>query len=75
MLKLAHMEPLCAKNIFESVVMFILDDAELNNRLDQDSEDYDPNELYVYAESILNKIDIPEVRDFISEISEKQDEW
>ena len=75
MLKLAHMEPLCAKNIFESVVMFILDDAELNNRFDQDSEDYDPNELYVYAESILNKIDIPEVRDFISEISEKQDEW
>ncbi len=75
MLELAHMEPLCAKNIFESVIMFILDDASLNNMLDPDSETYDPDELCRYAREILNALDLPEVESFISELPEMDDAW
>jgi len=75
MLELAHMEPLCAKNIFESVIMFILDDASLNNMLDTDSEDYDPDELCRYAKEILNQLNLPELETFISELSEIDDAW
>lgn len=75
MLRLAHMEPLCAKNIFESVIMFILDDASLNNMLDEESEDFDPDELCRYARSVLNKLELPEVKDFITELPEMDDEW
>lgn len=73
MLQLAHMEPLCAKNIFESVIMFILDDASLNNMLDTQSEDYDPDELCRYAREVLKDLDIPEVAAFISELPEDTD--
>jgi hypothetical protein len=75
MLELAHMEPLCAKNIFESVIMFILDDASLNDVLNNESENYDPDELCNYAREILSKLDIPEVEDFISELPEVDDAW
>jgi hypothetical protein len=75
MLELAHMEPLCAKNIFESVIMFILDDASLNDMLDMESEDYDPDELCSYAHKILGGLDFPEVEDFISELPEVDDAW
>lgn len=75
MLRLAHMEPLCAKNIFESVIMFILDDASLNNVLDITSEDYDPDELCNYAREILCQLDLPEIEDFISELPEVYDAW
>lgn len=75
MLQLAHMEPLCAKNIFESVIMFILEDASLNNVLDESSDDYDPDELLRYARHILEELDIPEVESFISELPEIDDEW
>ncbi|MGN0325874.1 MAG: hypothetical protein ACI4DW_06165 [Lachnospiraceae bacterium] len=75
MLELAHMEPLCAKNIFESVIMFILDDASLNNMLDIASEDYDPDELCNYAREILSSLELPEVEDFISELPEVDDVW
>ncbi len=74
MLELAHMEPLCAKNIFESVIMFILDDASLNNMLDSQSEDYDPDELCRYARSVLEELDLPEIADFITELPENEDE-
>ena len=37
MLSLAHMEPLCAKNIFETVFMYRLEDASINNMLDTDT--------------------------------------
>lgn len=75
MLQLAHMEPLCAKNIFESVIMFIVDDASLNDILNEDSEEYDPDELCRYAKEILSELDLPEVASFISELSEIDDEW
>lgn len=75
MLELAHMEPLCAKNIFESVIMFILDDASLNDILNMESEDYDPDELCNYAREILSSLDLPEVEDFISELPEVDDVW
>lgn len=75
MLALAHMEPLCAKNIFESVIMFILDDASLNNMLDTDSGEYDPDELCRYAREVMEKLDLPEVGAFISELPEVDDAW
>lgn len=75
MLGLAHMEPLCGKNIFESVIMFILDNASLNNILDTESEDYDPDELCRYARTVLEQLDLPEVDDFISELPEEDDAW
>lgn len=75
MLELAHMEMLCAKNIFESVIMFILDDASLNNMLDADSENYDPDELCRYAREVLDALDLPEVESFISELPEMDDAW
>lgn len=70
MFALAHMEPLCAKNIFESVVMFILDDANLNNILDTESEEYDPDELCRYARDVMLDLNLPEVASFVSELSE-----
>ena len=75
MLELAHMEPLCAKNIFESIIMFILDDASLNDMLNIESEDYDPDELCNYAREILCSLNLPEVEDFISELPEVDDAW
>ena len=75
MLELAHMEPLCAKNAFESVIMFILDDASLNNLLDMDSEEYDPDELCRYAREVLEEFDLPEVDSFIAELPEIDDAW
>lgn len=75
MLGLAHMEPLCAKNIFESVIMFILGDASLNDMLNIDSEDYDPDGLCNYARDILSSLNLPEIEDFISELPEVDDAW
>lgn len=75
MLALAHMEPLCAKNIFESVIMFILDDAGLNDMMNTESEDYDPDELFRYARKVLSELELPEIRSFLSELSETDDEW
>lgn len=68
MLTLAHMEPLCAKNLFESVILFILDDAELNNMLDTESEEFDPDELCCYARKVLLELDLPEIDAFLAEL-------
>lgn len=75
MLELAHMEPLCAKNIFECVIMYVLDDASLNNMLDADWETYDPDELCKYAKEVLDELHLPEAEFFISEIAEIDDAW
>ncbi|MBP3276613.1 helix-turn-helix transcriptional regulator [Kandleria sp.] len=76
MLQLAHMEPLCAKNIFESIVMFIVENASLNNMLDSDMEEFDPDELCRYAREVFEEFDLPEVESFISELPEMEnDEW
>ena len=74
MLELAHMEPLCAKNVFESVIMFVLDDASLNNMLDTASEEFDPDELCRYARKVLEDFDLPEVKSFITELPEMDDD-
>ena len=74
MLRLAHMEPLYAKNIFESVIMFILEDASLNNMLDVDSADYDQDALCRYAKQVLSEVELSEVASFISELAEISDE-
>lgn len=73
MLRYAHMEPLCAKNIFECVVMFILDDASLNNMLDVESDEFDPDRLCRYAKEVLSELELPEAASFISELSEIDD--
>jgi len=75
MLELAHMEPLCAKNIFESVIMFILDDASLNDILNKESEDYDPDDLCDYAREILGSMELPEIHEFLSELPEEDYDW
>lgn len=74
MLELAHMEPLCAKNIFESVIMFILEDASLSNMLDTESDEYDPDELCRYARKVMEELDLDEVGSFITELPEIDDE-
>ena len=74
MLALAHMEVLCAKNIFESIIMFILDDADLNNMLDMESDEYDPDALCRYAREVLAGLDLPEAEFFISELPEMDDD-
>lgn len=76
MLELAHMEPLCANNIFESVIIFILEDASLNNMLEKENEDFNPDDLCIYAKRVIEEINIPEVNGFMSEIVEidKDDE-
>ncbi len=75
MLELAHMEPLCAKNIFESVILFILDDASLNDMMNENSDTFDPDDLCRYAREILEKLELPEIELFISELAEIDDAW
>ena len=72
MLTTAYMEKLCAKNIFESVIMFILDDANLRNMTDRKSEDFDPDALCRYAREILEKLKMPDFTDFITELPEAE---
>ena len=56
--------------------MFILDDASLNDLLDTESEEDDPDDLCRYARKILEDLDLPEVEAFISELPEMdEDVW
>lgn len=71
MLTLAHMEPLCANNIFESVIIFILNTFEKGNGLEMNWEDENQLDLYQYAERVMRKLDFQEFVEFISELSEK----
>ncbi len=76
MLTLAHMEPLCAKNPFESVIIFILEDASLNNMLDTETEEFNPDELCRYAREILSGLKLPEIDAFMSELPDMdKDMW
>ena len=68
MLDIAHMEPLCAKNIFENVIIFILNDAELTLGLKKGEPGYDMSGLAVYANTVLEELDEPEISGFISEL-------
>ncbi|MBR4342922.1 MAG: hypothetical protein IKP88_09510 [Lachnospiraceae bacterium] len=75
MLGEAHMEPLYAKNIFESIIIYILEDAGLNNLLGMEADNDDPDAFLKFALKKMKELDIPEVDDFISEISGVEDEW
>lgn len=70
MLNLAHMEPLCANNIFESMIIYILEDASVNGVLDTMSENYDPDGLCVHAKKILEELKIPEGEKFLVELTD-----
>lgn len=74
MLDLAHMEPLCAKNIFESTIIFILEDASLNDMLNSDSTEYDPEALCYYTRTVLSKMGLPNIDAFITELPGEYDE-
>lgn len=73
-LELAHMEPLCAKNLYESAVIFILDDAELEDKLERKSENFDPDELFRYTRDQLIKLNLPGSEDIIADLEEHDDE-
>lgn len=73
MLELAHMEPLCAKNIFESVIIFILEDVELNDILNPEEEG--PDALCRYAKKVMEELNLPEIDSFLAEVSEIDDVW
>lgn len=75
MLALAYMEPLCAKNIFESVILFILVDGAMQNLLDTEAEDFEPEDFFDYAREVMETLNIPEVESFLSEIPEMEEEW
>lgn len=70
----AHMEPLCAKNIFESVIIFILEDASISGMLETESDMFDPDTLIRYAKKVVTELDIPEMDEFISELSGVDDD-
>ncbi|MFI3201695.1 MAG: hypothetical protein R3Y54_09255 [Eubacteriales bacterium] len=74
LLGLAHMEPLCAKNIFESVILFILVDASLKNMCNKELEEFDPDGLCQYAGEVLIELDLPEINGFLSELSKDEEE-
>ena len=64
--KLVYMEPLCGKNIFESVIMYILDSAEKEGGIYDTG--YDKGELIDYAYDVIEELGINEIEDFTSEL-------
>ena len=64
MLSLANMEKLYAKNPFELAIIYILEDAVLNNMVCTNGSD----KLCQYARSVLQQLDIPEIEEFLSEL-------
>ncbi|MCR5339011.1 MAG: hypothetical protein K6E75_10670 [Lachnospiraceae bacterium] len=67
MFELAKMEPLCAKNLYESVILYILADADLSDVFDKDADGYSPDTLYYHACDILEQIRIPELESYMKE--------
>jgi len=70
MLEMAHMEPLCPKNVIESIIIFILEDAMLCGIIDETSTQYNPEELIDYAREVLEEFNIPEAEEFMQEVAE-----
>lgn len=71
MLKCAHMEPLCAKNIFESVIIFILEYADINGMIDGDTAE-DVDMVLHLAKKVMKEFDIPEIEEFITELPDEE---
>lgn len=84
LLHLAHMEPLYSKNLFEGIIMFALDSAEVEGKLrpanynEKDSENsenyFDPDDLIRYTLDIFHAFDDPEIKDFLNELEGINDE-
>lgn len=71
LLALAHMEPLCAKNIYESAIIFAVQNVFLS--LDDESDNL-PWDIYESVKNLLKQLEWPEIEDFLSEKEEKKDE-
>ena len=74
LLMLAHMQPLYAKNIFESVIIFILTNAFCLNITNSESDEYDPDGLCKHAKKILAELNLPELDSFLAEVAEIDNE-
>jgi len=72
MLGLVYMEPLCAKDIIESVVIYVVNDAYHNNVTNSNSDNYDPDALYNRLVEVLRKLDVKEAESFINEFAEEE---
>lgn len=74
MLEFAHMEPLYPKNIFESVILFILENGlECEELYDKDGY-FDSDGLCLYAKKVLGELKMPEFDWFLAEVSDVDDE-
>lgn len=69
MLKNAHMEPLYSYNLFEAVIIFILEYASITDITNRESDDYDTENLIHFAYSIMQQLEYPEINSFITELS------
>lgn len=72
MLELAHMEPLCAKNTVEGVLLYILERAEDNLRVTDETHRMDSRELCDYILKTVKELNLgcPEIDDFMKELEE-----
>lgn len=80
MLELAHMEPLCAKNTFEGVLLYILKQAEKELDILEDTEMRDSRELCDYILETTEELNLgcPEIDEFMKELEEPvydEHEW
>ena len=64
MLELAYMEPLYSKNIFESVIIYALENAKLEDQIFCDGTDA----LCLYVKDIIEELDIEELDFFVKEL-------
>lgn len=64
MLTLAYMEPLCAKNPFENSIIFALENAMLENKIFEGTED-----LKMYVQEILVSLGFSDVQFLLDEAS------
>lgn len=72
MLELAHMDPLCARNVFESALIFVIENVMLNRDIDEDDWD-DGSEYLKEIRRDLEKLDIKEITDFVKCLPEDDD--
>lgn len=68
MLELAQMEPLCAKNPFESVIIYALENAELEGIISCDGTD----ELCLYVKRILMSLNLEPFEFFMDELPDEE---
>ena len=64
MLNLTYMEELCAKNIFESAIIYALENAKLEDVIFCDGTD----ELCMYVKDILMELELEDVEFFLEEL-------